>query len=126
MGTDKLKMNYWKIFLILVGVTIVFWAGVAAVSKWLDFVITDTNVVLTFVGVLATFVVISNYAQVQEIKYNTEKQVNMLQEEIKEIKKELEKKVTAYLKVDKDSITIPADGSPAPVEVVSNTDWKVE
>ena len=118
--------THWKIFVTLIVVTIVFWICAAIVSKWSGFVITDTNVVLTFVGVLATFVVISNYAQMKEIKSDAEKQVNILREEIKEIKKELKKKVTPYLKVDKNPIILPADGSTVQVKIKSNTDWVVE
>jgi hypothetical protein len=40
-----------------------------------DTVIKDDHIILVFVGILATFVVISNYAQVREVKDNFAKQV---------------------------------------------------
>jgi hypothetical protein len=46
-------------------------------------VITETSIVLVFVGILATFVVVSNYAQVQEIRKEYDKKIIELQSQIK-------------------------------------------
>jgi hypothetical protein len=40
-----------------------------------DTVIKDDHIILVFVGILATFVVISNYAQVKDVKYEFSKQI---------------------------------------------------
>ena len=92
---------YWKIFWIIVIGVVIFWAGAAAVSKWFGFVITDTNVELTFVGMLATFVVISNYAQVVEAKREFKKDLNkykgMLNKEFDRKVENIENKTIAMI-----------------------------
>lgn len=42
-------------------------------------VITNESIVLVFVGILATFIVVSNYAQVIDIRDNTNKQIKELE-----------------------------------------------
>jgi hypothetical protein len=104
-----MKMNYWKIFLMVTGVTAVFWVGAAIVSKWFGLIITDTNIALTFLGVLATFVVISNYAQVAEIKRefnnNLQEQKNWHSQEVKEIAENLKEDIETQKKALTEEIT---------------------
>jgi hypothetical protein len=94
---------HWKIFITLVGVTIVFWIGAAVISKWFDFVITSENIALTFIGVLATFVVVSNYAQIIELKREFKRGLNkykgILDKEFDEKIKNLENKTVAMIVV---------------------------
>ena len=61
-------MTYWKILLIVVCGAAVFWIGAGVVSYLLGTIIKPENVILTFIGIIATFVVISNYAQVKELE----------------------------------------------------------
>jgi hypothetical protein len=62
------KLYYIKVFGVTIVSAIVFW-GLAILSyKFFGFEINATNIVLTLVGILATFVVISNYLQVKEVK----------------------------------------------------------
>jgi hypothetical protein len=70
-----MRFKYWLILIIIVllGIDICFHISPCT--------ITDTSIVLTFIGILATFVVISNYAQVLSI----EKKFN---DEVKQIKLE--------------------------------------
>jgi hypothetical protein len=63
-GFDKYTALLFKIF---IG-AILFFVVAACLNKWLKFGLSDDSVVLVFVGIAATFVVVSNYAQVQEIK----------------------------------------------------------
>lgn len=67
-------------------VALALWAGVIALVKCLNLEITDQNIILTFVGILATFIVISNYEQVQSIEKKTQKQVDDLKEEMEYFK----------------------------------------
>lgn len=45
-------------------------------------VITNESIVLVFVGILATFIVVGNYAQVIEIRNNTKKQIEEIENSI--------------------------------------------
>ncbi|MDR3226739.1 MAG: hypothetical protein LBT56_03610, partial [Prevotellaceae bacterium] len=53
-------------------------------------VLTNESIVLIFVGILATFVVVSNYIQVKSIEDRTEKQINSLQVQIDEFENKLD------------------------------------
>lgn len=76
MPTKKEGVNYFKILMVVLVGTIVFWALSLLSYFTFGFVISETNIILTFVGVLTAFILISNYAQVKEIKddFNREKQ----------------------------------------------------
>jgi hypothetical protein len=107
---------YWNIFGILVLVTIVFWIVAAIVSNWFGFYISDTNIVLTFIGVLATFVVISNYAQVQEIKKVFDDKIKEEQAQRKVLEKEYNIKIDNLdHKFIGAHLTLLAVGKPDPV-----------
>ncbi|MFA6779487.1 MAG: hypothetical protein WCU80_06895 [Paludibacteraceae bacterium] len=86
------KKDWWKILGICIATTCVFWGLAALASNRLSLIITDKDIILTFVGILATFVVISNYAQVQEIK-------NEFENKIKDIGPASEKNIEDYLKL---------------------------
>jgi hypothetical protein len=65
-----LKNEYLKILIAIVVGSIVFW-GIAVLAYQIGFAPVDpTNIILTFVGILATFIVVSNYMQVKEVKDN--------------------------------------------------------
>ncbi|MBO7469717.1 MAG: hypothetical protein J6T81_06265 [Bacteroidales bacterium] len=49
----------------------------------------DNSLVLAFIGILATFVVISNYAQMLEIRHRAEKEIDKIKYEVSEINKKL-------------------------------------
>ena len=67
----------------------------AYVSK--NMVVEDESIVLIFVGILATFVVVGNYAQVKSIEQDFSEKVGELKfdfsEKVKELKHEFDKKV---------------------------------
>lgn len=46
--------------------------------------ISESNLVLTFIGVLATFVVINNYAQIIEVKKDTDNRLKVLEDKMVE------------------------------------------
>ena len=78
--------KWFVILLISIFVVAVFWVGVFISARCFDFEISDQNIILTFVGILATFIVISNYEQVQSIEKKTQKQVDDLKEEMEYFK----------------------------------------
>ena len=70
--------NYCLILLVIVSSAIVFW-GLAVISaKCFGFVLTNDQIVSTIIGILATFVVVSNYIQVQEVKRDLELKIEEL------------------------------------------------
>lgn len=72
--------------------------AIVANKEW-GLAISPNDVVLTFVGILATFVVITNYAQVSDIKKDVESKWFQIKEEqkafVKKVLKELEKQQAA-------------------------------
>lgn len=72
---EEKKKNYTYLIIlgITVGAAILFWALAIIAYRCFDiYYIDKNNVILTFVGILATFVVVSNYAQISEIKNDIE------------------------------------------------------
>ena len=53
-----MKTNYWLLIISIVLIVVSISLNISTT------VITDASIVLVFVGILATFVVVSNYAQV--------------------------------------------------------------
>lgn len=66
--TKKDNFSYAKIFLITLFSAILFWFLAVISYKFFGFEINSTNIVLTLVGIIATFIVISNYLQIYEMK----------------------------------------------------------
>jgi hypothetical protein len=77
-------INYWilGILIVLLGIDIALHISYK--------VITSDHIVLTFVGVLATFIVVSNYAQVQETKREFLDKVSGFQIQLQNIRDEFE------------------------------------
>ena len=63
----------------------------------------DTSKVLSLVGILATFVVISNYAQMVEMRKDTEKRMIDMGEQWKEAHKDLDEKIDRVEQIMKKS-----------------------
>ena len=101
------KDFYIWLSLIILGGVVVFWAGSIIAYRYWDFQYDLDSVVLTFVGILATFVVVSNYAREKDIKDEFSKaQKEMKEENKKEIEKVLKKneEIRAELKTTKERI----------------------
>jgi len=85
----KDKWFYVKLLSVMLGGSIVFWGLAICSFKFFSFGIIDPQgIVLVFVGILATFVVVSNYAQVLTIKQDFESKIT-------EIEQNSEKKIKA-------------------------------
>lgn len=48
-------------------------------------IVTDESIVLLFIGILATFIVVSNYSQVSDIKSNIDNKIEKLEEQQAEV-----------------------------------------
>lgn len=97
MYIKKHNCFYIKIFCTILLGSIAFWALAILAHKLFQFTLSQDSIVLTLVGILATFVVVSNYAQVKEVENQFENKIN----EVKEIEnkfdikiKEIEDKLT--------------------------------
>jgi hypothetical protein len=67
------KINFW-----LLGIAIIL-LGASIFLNISHTVITNESLVLTFIGILATIIVVGNFAQVAEIRNDTTKQINDLE-----------------------------------------------
>ena len=81
---------YLGIFFFVLMLAAIFVAIAWFASKKYEFNLSNDSLVLTFVGVLATFVVISNYIQVQDIKSELKKETQSLNEVFENKTKEIE------------------------------------
>jgi len=81
----KNKWFYVKVLGIIIGGAIVFWCLAVCAFKFFSFGIIDAQgIVLSLVGILATFVVVSNYAQVLTIKQDFERKITEFEQNCKE------------------------------------------
>lgn len=70
---------YWKTFLIVLGTAVVLWAIAIFAAQRLDFYISENDVVITVMGIVAGIVVIGNYAQVHDLEKRYEKRISDLE-----------------------------------------------
>ncbi len=62
-------LGFWVILIVL------------AHCSWFHYTISNESLILTFVGILATFIVVSNHMQVKEIKNELEEQLENIKEQ---------------------------------------------
>ena len=70
---------YLKTFLIVLGTAVVLWAIAIFAAQRLDFYISENDVVITVMGIVAGIVVIGNYAQVHDLEKRYEKRISDLE-----------------------------------------------
>jgi hypothetical protein len=96
------KKNYNPInwIVAIFGLAFLFFLFAVGLNKICNFGISDDSIVLIFVGIAATFVVVSNYAQVIEVKnefknkvYEFERRINDIEEKFDKQQKEILKKI---------------------------------
>jgi hypothetical protein len=80
-----------KLLLVIIAGAAAFWFLAVISYKYFGFALDAKNVVLTLVGILATFVVVSNYMQVQEVKKEFESKVGETRKKIWNVEKGLKK-----------------------------------
>jgi hypothetical protein len=61
-------ITYLGIFAVILIGSVIFWLLAILTKEFFDIWITNENIIITLIGVLATFVVVSNYIQVKEVK----------------------------------------------------------
>jgi hypothetical protein len=59
---------YLKILITIISGSVFFWLLAVFAYRCFDFALDQNNVIITLIGVLATFVVVSNYMQVKDIE----------------------------------------------------------
>ena len=77
--------------LILAFVVIV---GVGVITNYYE--VTDNTLVISFFGILATFVVIGNYSQVHNLTENTNKNIENLEKKLSEIRDKTLSEIDSY------------------------------
>ncbi len=71
--------NYWLTIILIVLV------GVSIAQHCNKTLVTDSSLVLTFIGILATFVVVSNYAQVRDVEKKCDERIKELSDKLDKI-----------------------------------------
>lgn len=89
------KMQFLKFLLGLVLLVMIFAIACCIIGFFHPvFKYDNANLVITFLGILATFVVVSNFSQVSEIRNNTEKDLEKMRKKMDENQKDTEKKLS--------------------------------
>ena len=77
---QKKKSNYvLTSILVAAGIAFFFMILVIVANKEWGFELSPDNIVLTFVGIIATFLVVTNYAQVSDIKKEMEDRISRIE-----------------------------------------------
>ena len=97
---EKSHAPYVKLLLWIVCLSVSFFALFITLNYYLDFGISGDAVVITFIGIAATFVVVSNYLQVKEVKDEFRKSVLILEQKLEQKFNEriidVESKISSY------------------------------
>jgi hypothetical protein len=72
------SLDYWKVFGIAVLTVAVFWLFSLISKKCFSFDFSVDNIAVTFIGIVAAFVVVGNYAQVKDIERKFDEKINDL------------------------------------------------
>ena len=84
------KTFFLWLFLIILSGAVLFWVGAIVASKCWGVNFTSDSIVLTFVGIIATFVVIGNYAHTKAIEEKFEEKIKELEVKNAEIEDNIE------------------------------------
>ena len=94
----KSPSKYAVILLIIIGGIFLFWALAILSHVCFGFSIIPTDIILTFVGAIATFIVISNYLQIHETENKFEQKVEEMKlsfdEKTEELKSSFDEKIS--------------------------------
>ena len=100
METKKKNNKNYIYSLFGISIILIFISITLNISQY---IVTDESIVLLFIGILATFIVVSNYSQVSDIKSNIDNKIEKLEEqqaEVLTLKKQMiriENSVTQFL-----------------------------
>ena len=90
---NKGETNYICLFLIISSIAFVFWILSIGTIIFFNLTISLESTVLTFVGILATFVVVSNYMQVQDVKREFSNEVKKMNNDFEEKLEKINEKI---------------------------------
>jgi cell division protein ZapA (FtsZ GTPase activity inhibitor) len=85
-GENSWWDKYTCLLLKITAFAFVFFGLAIVLQRCFDFGISDDSVVIAFIGILATFVVVSNYMQVKSIQDNFATKSNKLENELKKVR----------------------------------------
>lgn len=84
----------------------IFWVIAVFAAKYYSFYVSHDNIILTMVGILATFVVVSNYVQIADIRKEFNIRVSELEKMENDIRKEFNNKVSELEKMESDIMRV--------------------
>jgi hypothetical protein len=82
METKKKNNKNYIYSLFGISIILIFISITLNISQY---IVTDESIVLLFIGILATFIVVSNYSQVSDIKSNIDNKIEKLEEQQVEV-----------------------------------------
>jgi chaperonin cofactor prefoldin len=85
----KISNSYTVLLITIVVCAFLFFLGVIYLNKQFNFGLSDDSIVVTFVGIVATFVIVSNYLQVKEVKDEFDRSATKTKNEIKRVEEEM-------------------------------------
>jgi hypothetical protein len=89
----KEKYPYRKLLIEIFVGTIIFFVFAVLLNAIFDFCISEDSIVLSFVGITATFIVVSNYMQTKEIEKQFDEKVEDIRKEFENIARSVENKI---------------------------------
>jgi tetratricopeptide (TPR) repeat protein len=93
---EKKKYNPMNWIVAIFGLSFLFFLFAVFLNRTFNFGISDNGIVLAFVGIAATFIVVSNYAQVKDIELKFEKYKDDIQKQNDRLKHNLEEQNKQY------------------------------
>ncbi|MDR2653297.1 MAG: hypothetical protein LBC68_13495 [Prevotellaceae bacterium] len=99
------KFSYKKLLIWIIVGTIAFFALAVILNRHLGFGISDDSVVVAFIGAIATFVVISNYMQVRDVKNEYLSKIIEIEDKLNQKTKEIENTLQGKIESTKDFLT---------------------
>lgn len=82
MNNTDCKVHWMTQVVFWIAMAILIICGLGIIIPCLS--ISESNLVLTFIGILATFIVVSNYAQIVEVKKDTNDRLKEIEDKISE------------------------------------------
>jgi hypothetical protein len=96
------KFRYGKLLAWIIIGTVAFFALAVILNKHFDFGISDDSIVVAFIGIIATFVVISNYMQLRDVKTESLNKIVEIEDKFKYKTKEIENTLQSKIESTKD------------------------
>lgn len=92
------QSTYVKLTILSFFIVFSFWAGAVVSAHCFGFYVNEKDIIITFIGILATFVVINNYAQIEQSRRVFTEEVRKIEEYKNEEFVRMIEKFNAYIK----------------------------